>query len=381
MSWYFIQPSDVWFFRDARPFGIGEAHHTTSLYPPAPTTVAGALRSAVLGRSNVSWQAYVDNTPEAAEVQAVIGSKDRLSNTFALRGPFLAYRENGRVMLYSPMPADVYQASIDREGIHWFRAYRPAKQAPFSTKWGDVALHPLWPPKGEPQDEVEGDWWLSDISLEFYLKDQEAFTAQRQEDFLHGEPRLGIGMDYKVKRPKEDMLYTASYIRLDDRSGQVGLLIWANDELGLPEQGWLQLGGEARAARYEKIDDDPLAKFQRLPQPATGVKLLLLTPAYFDGGWKPKDNNWDALLGVTGAQLKAVALGKPLFLGGWDLARKGHKGMHAYVPAGSVYYFEIAQGIAHIHKPFTQTPKGALAHDRLGFGQAVLGVWDWQTME
>ncbi|MBL8152360.1 MAG: CRISPR-associated protein Cmr3, partial [Blastocatellia bacterium] len=37
----FIEPSDVWLFRDARPFAAGEQSRATSLFPPTPRTIQG----------------------------------------------------------------------------------------------------------------------------------------------------------------------------------------------------------------------------------------------------------------------------------------------------------------------------------------------------
>ena len=49
MSWMLIEPGDVWSFRDGRPLLAGGGSITRSLFPPAPLTVQGAIRSLILG--------------------------------------------------------------------------------------------------------------------------------------------------------------------------------------------------------------------------------------------------------------------------------------------------------------------------------------------
>jgi CRISPR type III-B/RAMP module-associated protein Cmr3 len=43
--WYEIIPNDTLFFRDGRPFSMGTETWATSIFPPYPSTVYGAIRS------------------------------------------------------------------------------------------------------------------------------------------------------------------------------------------------------------------------------------------------------------------------------------------------------------------------------------------------
>jgi hypothetical protein len=55
--------------------------------------------------------------------------------------------------------------------------------------------------------------------------------------------------------------------------------------------------------------------------------------------------------------------------------------MYHYVPAGSVYFFELVQEDKHpIRFPLgavTETPEGELPLDTQGFGQVAVGTWGW----
>ncbi len=372
MTWIFIEPTDVWFFRDARPFATGQGHTARSFFPPSPMTMQGALRSLILGASAVDWEDFRNGAgPGVKEIASLIGSPSSLGN-FAMQGPFLARRRDGKVEMCVPMPADAYILDKDT-GV--FDAFRPAQSVSFEANWGVNGILPLVPPNWERKDGVEERRWLTVDNLDEYLAGQ-SFGAIRGEELFISEPRLGIAMDYDRRRPQERMLYNTEFVR---PMKDVGLLVGIDDAVKLPApSGWLSLGGQARAGRYAVVDALPE---RMLNPPRQHVKILLLTPAYFDEGWQPRGGNWTMILGQA-AKLAAVSLGKPQFLGGWDLAndKKRHKEMWSYVPAGSVYFFEIEQPIARLSAPFTQSPPGSLPLDKLGFGQTVMGVWEWQTV-
>jgi hypothetical protein len=52
--------------------------------------------------------------------------------------------------------------------------------------------------------------------------------------------------------------------------------------------------------------------------------------------------------------------------------------MRAFVPAGSVYFFEADEALTPPLNPVCQTPSDEdLPLDRLGFGQIAIGAWEW----
>ncbi|MCL6507484.1 MAG: hypothetical protein K6T59_10685, partial [Bryobacteraceae bacterium] len=100
MTRLFVEPADVWLFRDGRPFAGGEDHRAISIFPPTPYTIQGAVRSAKLAHSGAS---FTDQSTWPAEV----GRPDDYG-ALTLRGPFLAKRDGtGKLVRYFPLPADV----------------------------------------------------------------------------------------------------------------------------------------------------------------------------------------------------------------------------------------------------------------------------------
>ncbi|MBE9176924.1 hypothetical protein IQ225_19200, partial [Synechocystis salina LEGE 06155] len=86
LSWYSISPIDVLIFREAKPFSPGDGSWAKSFFPPLPTTVFQALRSAT------NW----------LEIQ------DRTTRNFRFLGPFLLQEETGKKpTVWLPTPKDL----------------------------------------------------------------------------------------------------------------------------------------------------------------------------------------------------------------------------------------------------------------------------------
>ena len=383
MSWILVEPSDVWSFRDGKPMLTGGGYITHSLFPPSPLTVQGAIRSLILGHSDVEWAAFREqSTDEARSLGEVIGYPARAEQeaslgSFAIQGPFLARLEQGRWTRYVHLPSDVRRT---KERTPRYFALQPTRRQDFDTGWPAINLKPLWPHQEGQIEGIDEGLWLSECALDDYLNMQ-PFNALPTTDLFHTEPRLGIGLDYSKRRPLEGMLYQIEFVRPHDR---VGLLVWLDDLVSLPSpEGVMRLGGEGRSAHYRILPDQETKANAGLKQAPRQFKLVFLTPTCFDGGWQPAggDDGWSELVG-TPLRLVAAALGRPQRIGGWDIAARGGRGWHkpirAFVPAGSVYFFEADQPPKLPIGPVCQTPASEdLPMGRLGFGHVAIGAWDW----
>jgi CRISPR-associated protein Cmr3 len=399
MTWLFVQPSDVWFFRDGRPYAAGQGQTAGSIFPPAPLTVQGAIRSLILGHSNVGWSDFRhQSTQEARALGERIGYPARMNDegsvvaslaAFSMQGPLVGrlHTYEDQVEWLAPMPQDAYVVDDgeSQSDLQTWRALQPARvdrETGGWTEWPEnLPLQPLLPPTKYTADEPEGPGWLTPAALTSYLQGQ-GFRAL-SEPLFEREPRLGIAIDYDRNRPRQGMIYQPEFYRPAARSlnaAQPGLLVKLGDGVKLPAmEGTLVLGGESRAAHYCVLptDSEPPA----IPQagPTTRLKLVLLTPAWFNGGWQPVDGNWSRWFGgQRNLRLVAAAVGRPLHIGGWDVARKGHKPMRACVPAGSVYYFEAKETLA-APGAFTDTPPESPSFSGQGFG--VVASWRWQWLD
>jgi CRISPR-associated protein Cmr3 len=105
--------------------------------------------------------------------------------------------------------------------------------------------------------------------------------------------------------------------------------------------------------------------------------LVLLTPAYFEGGFEP---TWlgQANNGIS-SELKAMAVGRAQVISGWDFETKRPKVTRRLTPAGSVLFLKL-EGEGNLDEWISKTWMQCVSdqpQDRLdGFGLAALGVWD-----
>lgn len=363
--WTWVEPLDVWMFRDNKPFSAGQNFVARSIFPPTPQTMQGVVRTAYLEHRGVNWAAYNAGKADPKLYDAV--GNARSLGALRVSGPFLARRTGDRTVerLY-PAPLDLL--------IH--RDADPAKvnyqiMAPQPLTFATTCPFDGWQPVMLPPD-VTGfsdisDGWLTETQFQAYLNDDAAKIAGeplKSGDLYVTEERPGVGLDYRRRAADEanKLLYHAQFIR---PCAGVGLLVGTSiDAFHGVER--VRIGGEGRGGRVHSVDYTP-------PTPPTSglIKLVLLTPAYFDGGWGPKDGDWSPWVGDQ-ARLIAFAIGKPQALSGWDLANNQPKPLRHFIPAGSVYYFADAE---RTDQPFTQTPPNEPDFGAMGFGNFAVGSW------
>ncbi len=364
----FIEPSDVWLFRDGRPFAPNERGRAVSLFPPTPQTVQGVIRSARLAQSGESF----DYRKWSDALIGEIGQPDTFGKLLRLRGPLVAKRQgNGGVQRYFPLPLDLTKL---QNGWHIL----PPHPAPdLQTNWHHKDLQPLLPSPGEPMkfDLV----WLDDSAFSAYLSG----TAPTDDTVtktgcLYGhESRFGVQIDSRLKRPADGMLYQVEFVRLE---ADIGLLVEV-EGVTLSSSGLLQLGGEARAGHYETVTTGvTLSLDGRLTDGVKPLrfKVYFATPALFGHGWLPDAIDVRTLKGNwRGIDLKliAAAIGKSQAIGGRDIAGgDSQRAIRRAVPAGSVYFFETQATADEVLAAFDgQCVCDAEADRQIGFGLGYVG--------
>ncbi len=376
----FIEPVDVLLFRDGRPFTAGEDHRARSLFPPTPFTLQGAIRTRILFASGIDPADYARGAPTAQALIQQIGPPGGGYGRLQLRGPLVARRHpDGRITRYFPLPADLVATASDE-----LEAGSPVRRcvlvSPLSESFFDQnapdGLRPLWARTPQPPESERG--WLDEEQFQRYLAGQAEVTVTPEPEIVVREPRFGIALDPERRRPQEGRLYQTEFLRLPEG---VGFLLEVEGAPRFePPAGFLQLGGEARAARYTVLTDPfaPLSVPDSLP---ARFKVILLTPAWFSHGWRPQNDRWETFF--TGpVRLVAVALPRPLAIGGAfvdDQRRRGdfQRTMRRFVPAGSVFFFTSETSVAWRGRPFTETPSGEGDFGQIGFGWAAVAPWDY----
>jgi len=399
--WIRITPLDVLLFRDSRPFSADDSFRAASVaFPPGPLPFVGAVRSKVLSLAlearGFRFSDYGDACKRpAAAAPALRDLLDRFGTPGELgrlrfQGPFVMHPKRGAGV---PRPLDAgRQGGAEAQGTDG-----PAFLVPKAPRWKTAqARTPKLLPLRSSNDfgEEQEALFLCLEKLEAYLTGTHAlfFSA---DDVVTSEPRTGIKLSPE-RTAADGHLYTVEYLRLKEEAsfllGVEGLA--AGD---LPSEGFLQLGGEARAAAYRVLDKRGADVLPRAlaPAPKEGkrFKVTLLAPGIHEQGWLPdfvQEQNgafWADLGGGERAQLVSAAVGKPAHVGGWDLVAGAPRPMLRAAPAGSVYFFEaerelspeaVERLVARLHWQSTmEPPAGSLRqfYRQAGFGLSVVGSW------
>jgi len=385
----FIEPTEPLLFRTGRPFDAGENNFAESLFPPTPETLQGAVRAAIAThwKPNLGLAEAFDD-PELTNLIGVYAEYQRFRVANIALGRRKAPQQ---VELLYPIPAHILQKEDGKR--------RQMRLIPFSSSNGIQTNLPggmqlLYP--DEPLNDIEGKlepmkgwltaqglhtalWTNKDIAKDDIIQDSEIYTR---------ELRMGLGMNNQKKTTEEGLLYSVEMIRMnhkmnwpytygfvvdirlatsaDTRSTAPGNYIEGDEAqkmLHLPDQGWITLGGERRAAYFEVIK--PSATPSHLESsPKSGHLLYLASPAAFDDGWQPKP--WPQTL----KKPIAAAITRYQPVGGW-LLNPGNSGgknksVRRCVPAGSVYFFDTPVSLDQ-----TLTDYGW----QIGYGITYTGEW------
>ena len=352
-----ISALDTLFFRDGKPFDMGDETWADGVFPPYPSVLYGALRT---------W--YIANHPDGISQRIIDNSAD-----IVITG--LHYRLSAG--LHLPLPLDLvepkYKNSEQRNREEREELYQVVKlELRQDNSLNNHPLPSLLVPKDQLEVETIEDGLISENEFKQYLEGALTETGiRRLKHAAQTEPKVGIGRADSTNTAQEGKLYRVGMRRATNFEMIV--------EVTLPTDRsqyaatFIKLGGEGKIAAIEekgrmdslKIDQDTIAL-----QPGR-FKLYLSSPAIFKNGWIPDLES----LGVK-AELIAAVLGKTVHIGGFDMAARKGKGypkpMLKAVPAGSVYYYESDESVAHILEKL-QGKSISDFLDKQGFGIAYVG--------
>jgi CRISPR-associated protein Cmr3 len=395
MSVWTIEPRDPLIARDGRPAGRGGGLLRTLGFP-FPQTLAGAVRT----RLAAGGGAF---TLRPAEIEALLAIE--------VAGPLLA-----------ELPAEADTEGAGGEAGDWFapapRDARLTEAAPGTYALRRLAPRPLAPGEavdalgdlqpvraegepvaGKPPLDPPAFWrweafeaWLTAPAGRSGASESLGRTALLTEQRSHVAIRPGerVGQD--------GMLFTTVGLRfLAGPEAGPGRLAPRRLALGVRCAGGevagrrlaltpqlAPLGGERRLARWRPAGRDWPALPAAVRESVRGsgqARLLLLTPAYFDGGALPGWNGqaWSTDIPVR-VTVRAASVGRPEIVSGWDLAQRQAKPTRRLAPAGSVYFVEIAgtpeDRARWCEAVWLQSVSDGLQNRRDGFGLAAVGSWE-----
>ncbi|MEO1941350.1 MAG: type III-B CRISPR module-associated protein Cmr3 [Campylobacterales bacterium] len=345
-----IEPIDPLFFRDGRPFGGPGDHWADSFGFPLPSTIYGAL----LGK-------YISKNCGVEELEKLWKEKKKVDTDLEIEFVYFcpvtirfspATKEIKEIseIVYFPAPRDYVKEKKSGK----FRALKMTEDKNWINTITSLKFIFLSPVKGEVET-VDENMFLEDSFLDSY-EEQEKISFN-SFPFIF-EPKMGIGLNKFRRAVEENKIYRVSFRRYENFENGVShkLRIGVKFKgLNIPKEGILKLGGEGKSAKYQIAETEPEILSETIKLEGRGLlKFYLTTPVIFEKGWIPdflKDENreWkgDLLLEKKDGEkveinlsLKGAVIGKPLYVGGWDIVAGIPKPMFRAVPAGSVYLFE-----------------------------------------
>ena len=395
-----LRPREPIIARDGRPFAATPGARAMSLPWPLPSTLAGALRTRIGTDLNFDWRS--DGPDRARRI--------------AVQGPLMLarWRQDDAWQVYLPQPHDalIVKSETGQATMHALRPFAPDEGA--GCDLPHAGLRPLRVPESGKALTDYAYWPLSAYTrwLSEATPGSQPAPARCLESPPH-ETRVHVAMNRDTRTGAEGALFSTVGLAFADQPqpahpGETG-------EQPLPRRGkageqparamlcraagadartwtaatsYLPLGGERRLVELRPIEGTSSLwpacppKLRAALRDTRRLRLALVTPAIFAGGWRP---GWlDDLEGAPPEapslrlRLVAAAVGRREPVSGWDLQKKQAKAARYMAPAGSVYFFEIVAGALddeQIDRLWLHALSDA-AQDRAdGFGLTVIGVW------
>ncbi len=346
-----IEPIDPLIFRDGKPFGDGLPAKTMPF--PLPATTAGAIRT----RSGEDIDFADDNV---------------IKRLLAIRqiGPFLVVWDEAsskwEVCLTAPADSIPYQVKgegskvKDEDKEIDLHVLKP-DAGPLGGCDLPGGLQPLFGAKDEKVSKDAAAYWRPGF-LSKWLTDARHLGRHKISEIGHAklptQKRIHVAIDPNTRAAKDHMLFSTDGLEFQWKSKRAALLskITGEDELRWP--GVAPIGGERRLAIWRESTAEAI-EWPVMPPSLNGrvrnklIRVVLATPAYFEGGWKPAWCQTGIPPGTKDLTLKLVAAAVPRFqpASGWDL-RVGKNGApkatRFLTPAGSVYFFEATGDVSQL---------------------------------
>jgi CRISPR-associated protein Cmr3 len=305
---YKFKPVDTLFFKGAEPMSMGDDHTSSLIFPPAPSTISGAIRTAYLKQHEVNIKDYINGMAEQ-KVYDSIGKPENKA-PFSIIGPFFKKNDD----YFIPAPYSWYEEKKEE---------KEKKDERVAVIKGKKINSPLiilnkdiyWAKGSGNLFSIGGGW----IKINDFIEGKKTIAILRNDDFADFEPRTGIKIDNDKRTVEEGHIYSFTHIRLKE---SVELIFGIDEDLDIEDKGILKLGAEQRFGEYEKINN----MFNKNNEGEFYLSLSIV-----------EANK------LTNESI--IATGKTKYIGGWDMKKGFHKDLKGYYPAGTVFNKKISNNL------------------------------------
>jgi CRISPR-associated protein Cmr3 len=342
-----ITAFDTVFFKDGKPFTMGEDTWASGIFPPPPSVFYGMIRTAYAAQNNISLVDIVEETKNL-KISSILLKYD--------------YKDESHLLF--PYPTDLFQPKEkEHEEIKLMKLKANNIISNISAEKYPYVLSPETNKKVE--DNFEKAFLDKDSFEQNYLqaKDDD-IQIKKNSDIIEIESKTGISKNNYSNQTDEGKLYRVGMIR-----PKVKFLIEFSN-LELQKEGFFKIGAESKAAYYKTISENVI-KFPEIKNEY--LKIYLATPAIFKNGSIPEfiaNGQYDSV----DFELLTMAIGKPKFIGGFDMKENKPKPMKKAVPAGSVYYLRCDKAKELATKLHSKSISEV--NPEQGFGICYCGTFD-----
>jgi CRISPR-associated protein Cmr3 len=366
MNRYILKPQDVLFFRDGRELHASESYTASTVFPPPPGTLYGAIRSAILAKAGADFSTR-SGTSFGLTDAAVLKVAGTRTTTGTLRLSGVVMSKGSSVLHY--VPSDVKRPKMESDETA-LRVLKPVP-LPASVKISGLTEDALLPDDGSRTPLVDVHGYLSESDYLKYLHQGLApsYVVKTSELWVI-EQRTHVSIDAAKQTAADTKLFSIPFLRFDDGFAMVVDLDGDEDLLG--DEGWLRLGGEQKAVRYRRISATQMS-FREVHRDGQ-IRVVLTSPAPFSSGWLPDGWSESSPFPFLGgeARLLSSVISRYGIVSGWDLANHRPKPARRAVQPGSVYHLSVSgldPDLVRIH-PSLCTETDDI---RTGFGTFHLG--------
>jgi len=396
MQTWLIEPHDPLSARDGRPFNNTPGARATSLPFPTPTMLAGAART--LAGSDPTSGRFTASTDHVL--------------TWEMRGPLLVELRGATsdITWLVPAPADALLLRHDDMTKARRKQFVPIA-LPMDTltdlKGSHKDLHLIGPRDYDPAKPLNAPptFWYWQEALAWLTaplhQDQDVTLSELGHRGPLPEGRVHVGIDPATQTASEGMLFQTRGLEFTHHQHGTPPLEVARLALALASNAPLRetvapIGGERRLARWQAATTPlpgtapEIEAISKAIAHTGGCRVLLLTPALFNGGFQPDAQSY-LVQPSAGANLQisvcGVAVARAQVLSGWDMIvdngtgkpKGAPKATRRFVPGGTVLFLKVtgdADAIQDwVKQHWMQCISDGKQERRDGFGLAVFGVW------
>lgn len=323
MIWIQYRPVDTLFIRGGEPMEAGVHHESSTEFPPPPSVLSGAIRTALLYQNNCKISDYYAGTL-ADPLMNQLGEAGE-SAPFSVTGPLFLKKQQGKgkdiVLIPAPYTwfSTAPETALEGETA-LIISNLLTKEVLDELKITASSMPLLWAGPAQEATGKEknplkslGQCW---VDINILASPPKALhwgeNIFAPESLWSSEIRTGIALETN-RTVKTGHLYSARHTRLNPG---IEMLFSVDTPLSLETNGILTLGGEQRCGEYQILDENAVT-FPKI-----------------------KDATQFMSLGLLEANEKikklVIATGKTRQIGGWNMKKHFHKPTTTYLPGGTV---------------------------------------------